>query len=514
MADARPTDGPANVDRAAGADEPAAADAVALEDAYDADPYPEDDGRGLDLGLNLSFRSRLTIGLIAASIIPLGGFGLVVLVIGSPVPDGTLGRVLLFAMVMAAFVGGLLAYLLAADLTGPLRAIATAVDRVSAGDLSTPIVVPGEDELARLADSHNRLAAVLERRNRELGRILAAIENTSPRDGAEFLAGRAASDARAAFEMIDCSIRLVDPRTVPSEERVPGEPLPVRATLHAGEEEIGVLVGHLSATRAWERADQDLLELFASEIAVAIRNAQLFARVEAQNSQLLELDAAKDDFLRGVSHNLQTPLTSIRAYAHQLQVDLGERPDRRLGIIAEQSDRLSRMVRQLLTVTRLESGALHPRSEVVSLGSRVRRAWEALAVGDVPIELHDEAKGWLAIADVDQLDQVLWALLDNAVKYGNRAAVRVDLVAEEAVRRLRLTISDAGPGVPEADRGRLFGRFVRGTTTGADEGSGLGLYVSRELCRAMGGDLVLEPSGPGRGASFSVYLPGEPPDEG
>src|SRR5258705_13718897 len=149
------------------------------------------------------------------------------------------------------------------------------------------------------------------------------------------------------------------PRRIATEERIPGEPLPVRAILHAGDEELGVLVGHLSATRAWERADQDLLELFASEIAVAIRNAQLFARVEAQNSQLLELDAAKDDFLRGVSHNLQTPLTSIRAYAHQIQVDLGAAPDRRLGIIAEQTDRLSRRVRQLLPVTGLESGAPH-----------------------------------------------------------------------------------------------------------------------------------------------------------
>jgi signal transduction histidine kinase len=171
------------------------------------------------------------------------------------------------------------------------------------------------------------------------------------------------------------------------------------------------------------------------------------------------------------------------------------------------------MVRQLLTVTRLESGALHPRSEVVSLGSRVRRAWEALAVGDVPLEFQDDAKGWLAIADVDQLDQVLWALLDNAVKYGNRSPVRVDLVAEEEPRRLRLTILDSGPGVPESDRGRLFGRFVRGSET-ADEGSGLGLYVSRELCRAMDGDLVLEPSVPGAGAAFSIFLPGEPPDEG
>ena len=518
MADARPTDTdvlradkPAN---AGGAPETDAGPAPNAAFDNEVGDYPDEDGRGLGLGLNLSFQSRLTIGLIAAAVLPLAGFGLVVLLIGSAAADATLGRILLFAAVTATLVGILLAYLLAADLTGPLRAIAAAVDRVSAGDLSTPIVVPGEDELARLADSHNRLAAVLERRNRELGRILAAIERTSPRDGAEFLAGRAASDARAAFEMIDCSILLVDPRGIATEERIPGEPLPVRAILHAGDEELGVLVGHLSATRAWERADQDLLELFASEIAVGVRNAQLFARVEAQNSQLLELDAAKDDFLRGVSHNLQTPLTSIRAYAHQLQVDLGDRPDRRLGIIAEQTDRLSRMVRQLLTVTRLESGALHPRSEVVSLGPRARRAWEALAVADVPLEVNDAAKGWLAIADVDQLDQVLWALLDNAVKYGNRTPVRIDLVVEEAARRLRLTVSDSGPGVPEADRGRLFGRFVRGSATGGDEGSGLGLYVSRELCRAMGGDLVLEPTSPGGGAALSVFLPGEPPDEG
>ena len=68
------------------------------------------------------------------------------------------------------------------------------------------------------------------------------------------------------------------------EERIPGESLPVRAVLRGGGEELGVLVGHLPATRRWERADQDLLELFASEIAVAIRNAQLFARVEAQNA--------------------------------------------------------------------------------------------------------------------------------------------------------------------------------------------------------------------------------------
>jgi signal transduction histidine kinase len=272
-----------------------------------------------------------------------------------------------------------------------------------------------------------------------------------------------------------------------------------------------VLIGRLPATRRWEPADQDLLELFASEMASAIRNAQLFARVEAQNRQLLELDAAKDDFLRGVSHNLQTPLTSIRAYAEQLDVSS---PDRRLGIIAEQSERLSRMVRQLLTVTRLESGALKPRSEVLSLTTRVRKAWEALGVDEVTFDLDDRAGGWLTVADPDQLDQVLWALLDNAVKYGAGTPVRAAIGVDEPAATIRLTVSDDGPGVAEEDRSRLFARFERGSGSTTDGGSGLGLYVSRELCRAMGGDLVLEPAEAGRGAAFMIVLPGESADEG
>ena len=462
-------------------------------------------------GAGIGFRTRLTFALIAAAVIPLAVFGLL-LVAAQRLPDpvSTVPRLLLLFVALVALIAVLVAYLLAADLTAPLRAIAAAVDRVSAGDLSTPITVGGDDELSRLAESHNRLAGALERRNRELGRILAAIEHASPRDGVEFLVGRASEDARAAFGMIEAIILLVDPATIDEEETIPGEPRPVRAELRAGDERLGLIVGHLPATRAWEPADQNLLELFAAEIGVAVRNAQLFQRVTAQNAQLLELDAAKDDFLRGVSHNLQTPLTSIRAFAEQLGE---ERADRRLSIITEQAERLSRMVRQLLTVTRLESGALRPQAEVLGLAARVRRAWEALAVNDVAFTIDDRSGGWLAVADVDQLDQVLWALLDNAVKYGRREPIKVEIAVDEALGRLNLTIIDHGPGVAEGDRARLFDRFARGTGANAEDGSGLGLYVSRELCRAMNGDLVVEPRRAGTGAVFTVALPGEAPLE-
>src|SRR4029079_14057286 len=196
----------------------------------------------------------------------------------------------------------------------------------------------------------------------------------------------------------------------------------------------------LPATRDWERADQTLLDLYASEIGVAIRNAELFSQVEDQNRQLRHLSEVKDDFLRGVSHNLQTPLTSIRANADALGAN---DHDPRLRIISEQADRLSRMVQQLLLVGRLESQPPQTTADVLAVAPRIQRSWDALAVRDRSLSIRDEAPDWLAVADGDQLDQVLWALLDNAVKYGE-GEITVEIGADATERRLWTTITDHG----------------------------------------------------------------------
>jgi two-component system sensor histidine kinase ResE len=462
------------------------------------------------VGSRMSFRARLTLGLVVGSVVPLTIFALVLLATEAAragTVDSTLMRVAVFVLATAIIITVLFAYFLAGNLTAPLRAISRAVERTSAGDLSARVEVAGEDELARLVESHNRLASVLERRNAELGRVLLAIGETSPRDGLDRLISQATRSAREAFGMIDARIVLGDPTMVPVEEDIPGESRPIRAVLALPDERVGVLVGHLAATRRWDAADQDLLELYASEVAVAIRNLELFEQVERQRVRLVELDAAKDEFLRGISHNLQTPLTSIRAYAEQLG---GERPDQRLSIIVEQADRLYRIVRQLVSVSRVEAGTLRSKTEVLAVAPRVRRAWDALGV-TVPFELRDDAAGWLAIADPDQLDQVLWALLDNASRYAGGAAIRTSVAPRPGDGQLAITIADGGPGVKPEDRERIFDRYERGAAGAGIEGTGLGLYVSRSLCQAMGGDLLLDPASPGNGAAFTILLPAEPP---
>jgi signal transduction histidine kinase/HAMP domain-containing protein len=459
----------------------------------------------------MSFQTRLTLTLLAAAIVPVGVFGLVLIATGSVDPQVG-SRLLLFMFAVAVAVGILGGAVIGLDLVRPLREISTAVQRVSAGDLSQPIPVDGDDVLAQLAESHNRLAADAQRRNRQLGLILAAVEAAEPRDGVEALAERAAHDAIRAFGFISAELRFVDPDSIEEEERIPGVSVPIRAELRAGDDRLGLLLASLPATETWERADQTLLDLFASEIGVALRNAELFEQVQEQNVQLRALSEVKDDFLRGVSHNLQTPLTSIRSNADAIAGAQAE-TDPRLTVISDQADRLSRMVQQLLLVSRLESQPPRPTADVLAIAPRVQRAWDALGVVDRTLDLHDEASDWLGVADGDQLDQVLWALLDNAVKYGAGAiTVRIGVDLDE--RRLWTTIADHGRGLEERDRSWLFGRFERGAAgRSSGNGSGLGLYVSRALMRGMGGDLVLDPSEPGHGASFRLTLPGEPANE-
>ena len=221
----------------------------------------------------LSFQTRLTLVVIAAAIIPLGSSGL--LLIARRVVDAAVGsRLLLFVVAITVVLAMRASGLRRARPDPPAARHRGRGPRVVGGRPHPAHPGRGNDVLAQLAESHNRLAADVDRRNRQLGRILAAVEAAEPRDGLEPLADRAARDAETAFGFISAVLQLVDPATVPAGGAHPRRSrCPIRAELSAGDERIGVLTGSLQATRSWERADQNLLELYASQIGAALRNA-------------------------------------------------------------------------------------------------------------------------------------------------------------------------------------------------------------------------------------------------
>jgi two-component system sensor histidine kinase KdpD len=229
----------------------------------------------------------------------------------------------------------------------------------------------------------------------------------------------------------------------------------------------------------------------------------------------IEAEQLRNTLLSSVSHDLRTPLAVITGAASTLTDDGGAIDDasRRdlMKSILEESDRLNRLIGNLLDMTRLESGAIHvkkdwlPLEEVV--GAAVHRIEARLGGRLVKVELPPDAP--LVPYDSMLLEQTLINLLENAVKYGEgQIEVRATLHPGEVV----VEVADRGPGIPAGEETRIFEKFHRSVREGSPGGVGLGLAICRAIVTAHGGR-IWSRNRDGGGASFCFSLPiqGDPP---
>jgi signal transduction histidine kinase len=210
-----------------------------------------------------------------------------------------------------------------------------------------------------------------------------------------------------------------------------------------------------------------------------------------------------------VSHELRSPLTSVKGYVSLLlnRWDRIEDDKKRemLAQVHHDADRVTRLVTELLDISRLETGRLVLRRQLVDLAAlastvvdKVRMAHTGL---DCRVEVADDVPR--VYADPDKLEQVLTNLVENAAKYGSLQGMVVSAVVEEG--HVTVAVTDTGAGIPEEDLPRVFTKFFR-RDHGRPTGTGLGLWISRGLVEAHGGELVAT-SEPGRGATFTFTLP-------
>ena len=406
------------------------------------------------------------------------------------------------ALITAIGAGGLAllgAVTLIAALIGsirrPLDELVTATQKLAAGDLSERVEPSGPLELRELDSAFNTMAERLEGAQ---ARIEAEREKLS-------VTIESLGDALVVCEP-DGRISAVNPRVgeiAPAlrpgvDVRAARSPLPELDEALAGE----VIVDHGDRTLAITAAR--LGSQAGDGVVWTLRDVSERARLERM----------KSDFVATASHELRSPLTSIKGFVELLARSdaLGEREREFVDVILTSTDRLVDLVNDLLDVARLEAGKMEVHPRLFDLTELVREMAALIAprVAEKGQQLELELPPGLprALADPGRVRQIVTNLLSNAHLYtgaGGRITVRVE--AREGW--LRLSVSDTGRGMSQDDVDRAFDRFVRRDDSSA--GTGLGLSIVRSLVDLQGGKIHVD-STPGEGSTFTVELPGEPQD--
>jgi two-component system sensor histidine kinase KdpD len=257
----------------------------------------------------------------------------------------------------------------------------------------------------------------------------------------------------------------------------------------------------------WDRASLERLAEGLAGLIDVERERERVATRSAEAEATRRADVAKTALLHAISHDLRSPLTAIATAASGLRSASLPREDREalIDAIEVESDRLARLVDDLLDLSRIQAGAVNPRTDWCDLSDVVARAADQVDARSAkpPIEVALPADLPLVRADPAQLERVFSNLLDNAVEFSpDHSAVRVS--GGPGAGRVTVRVTDRGRGIPRGRRAEIFEPFVRGHRSG--QGSGLGLAICRGLVEANSGEIRLQ-SATGDETTFAVSFP-------
>jgi signal transduction histidine kinase len=282
----------------------------------------------------------------------------------------------------------------------------------------------------------------------------------------------------------------------------------------------GILAGGL-VLRLWTRylwrrnqALQRRIELATEDLRDRERQlASQASALERMNAQLRELSAQKNQFLGIVAHDLRNPLTSIMLTSQLIQEeeDVADMR-RRAGAIARVGGEMEHLINSFLDLSALETGGIRsepgPLCVAELLDELVQRHGPWAEAKNIALRIESAPATARVFADTKFVSAVLDNLISNAIKFSPREST-VLIRVENIGGQVRVSVVDEGPGLNEADRARLFGRFARlsAQPTGGEKSVGLGLSIAKQMVEACGGRIWVE-SEPGQGAAFIVELPG------
>src|SRR3954452_8399787 len=264
---------------------------------------------------------------------------------------------------------------------------------------------------------------------------------------------------------------------------------------------------YVNKAGGWTRADAErVLQALSSLITLAQERTRI-ADTAAEAEATRRADVAKTAIMHAISHDLRTPLTAISTAAGALHEPGLSDEDRSelASVVGTETDRLERMVTDLLDLSRIEAGAIDPRTDWCDLHDTIARSAEHVRNqrGEFPIVIDLPVNLPLVRADAAQLERVFTNLIDNAAKF-SPGGKPVEVRGLCANGRVTIRVVDHGRGVPAAEQSRIFEPFLRGRY--AQQGSGLGLAICRGFIEANGGRIALQSRGR-EGAAFAVSFP-------
>ncbi|HEX2120144.1 MAG TPA: ATP-binding protein [Thermoanaerobaculia bacterium] len=284
--------------------------------------------------------------------------------------------------------------------------------------------------------------------------------------------------------------------------------------LRTRREMIGALViAANDPARAMTDDKLPLAELLAERAALAIENGKLYTEQVEARRKVEDLSRLKDEFLSIASHELRTPVTSIKGYTQLAKMLIKENDlvtsEEYLDIALDQIDRMSRLILELLDVSRIETGRLEIRREQIPWPHFVRDVVQRhhTAVSDRRFHVSVPKDGKIVTGDRDRLEQVLGNLLENAVKYSPDGS-DITVTVEDKGDAFLTAVCDRGIGIPADEIGQVFERFHRGRQVSSTNygGLGLGLYITKQIVERHGGSIWVE-SKEGHGTTFYFQLP-------
>jgi len=423
--------------------------------------------------------------------------------------EAKMQKILIVALAAIFLLSLVLSVIVSSVVTRPVSRISSAARSIAEGDLSARAIVSSDDEIGDLAKTMNYMAGEIRSKMDRIASGEAKLETVL----SGMVEGVILTDEKGAILMANPSARKMFFIDTAPEGRTP-----IEVVRKSSVQEITDRIlreGHKTAVEEIQLSRPDERSVKVSAAAVMKEGEISGALLVFHDiTELRRLERVRQDFVANVSHELRTPLSSIKGYSETL-LDAGvkDAKDQKefLGIIYRESDRLAKLIDDILDLSKIESGKMAMVFLPLDLRPVVKRvcsilenqaAAKSLGISaDIPEGLPH------LLADEGRLSQVILNLLDNAVKYTpEKGSIRISAAQDGGF--VRVDVSDTGAGIPEEDIQRIFERFYRVDKARSRElgGTGLGLSIVKHIVQAHGGQVSVK-SAPGKGSVFSFTIP-------